>query len=79
MDKVTTSKKVMPGSLYGDYIPITGEETEEELVEAKRLLVEQACGVIRDIAKEREDFFIIKKADGITTIGWKIFLPTVDI
>ena len=79
MENVTVSKKVMPGSQYGDFISLGDKVTKEELAEAKRLLVEQACGVIRDIAKERDDFFIIKEIDGKTTVGWKIFLPTVDI
>lgn len=68
----------MPGTQYGDFIVINNETTEEKLAEAKELLVEQACEVIRAIAKERDDFFIVKKMDEKTTIGWKIFLPTVD-
>lgn len=68
-----------PGTMYGDYVKIEGEITENKLTKAKKLLVKQICQMIEDIAENREDFFIIKEMeDGFTTVGCKFILPTVN-
>ncbi len=69
------------GSMYGDYITIPEAEfTEDKLKEAKALLVGQICEVIKKLAEEHEDFFIIKKFPNsdVTSVGWKIFFPTIN-
>lgn len=62
------------GTLYGDYVVIDGEITEEKLARAKAEIIESACNNLRAIAERREDFFIIKP----NSVGYKFFLPTVD-
>ena len=79
-DGTLTVSLVNPnGSLYGDYILLKGEVTEEELAKTKELLVDQMCDVIRKAAKEKEEFFIIKEVDGGTSVGWKFHLPHVNV
>ena len=70
----------VPGTQYGTYVAIKGEVTEEKLAKAKEMVVEDVCRLIRDIANEREDFFIIKElmGGGGTSVAHKFFLPTVD-
>lgn len=67
-----------PGTQYGDYCKVSIDATEEQVAEAKELLVKQMCEKISEIAKTNEDFFIIKEIDGHKIIGWKIILPTVE-
>lgn len=69
------------GALYGTYVKIDGEPTEDELSQAKSELVDTLCSMIREIAKENDDFFIIKKTlDGdATTVGVKIAVPSIEI
>lgn len=69
----------------GHYVMTPGEATEEEIALMKEQVVEKICNDIRKIAKEREDFFIIKtdaRFPGLndeiaTTVGAKFILPTV--
>ena len=67
-----------PGSQYGTYVTIDGEVTEEKLAKAKEQVVEDVCNIIRDIAKERDDFFIIKQLGDTATVAHKFILPTVE-
>lgn len=66
------------GTQYGTFAKITGEATDEKLAEAKKMVVEDVCRIIRDIANENDEFFIIKELNGITTVGHKFVLPTVN-
>ena len=73
------------GMLCGYYVEVQGEVSEEEITRAKELVVEEICNQIREIAREREDFFIIKNGarfpgldeEIVTTVGAKFELPTV--
>lgn len=73
------------GYLGGCYLSIEGEASEEEIARMKEAVVEQMCEDIRKLAREREDFFIIKKGERfpgldntiITTVAAKYILPTV--
>ena len=73
------------GFLGGNYVGIPGVASEEEIALMKEKVVEEVCNEIRRIAKEREDFFIIKTGarfpgldDSIhTTVAAKFVLPTV--
>lgn len=67
------------GAMYGDYLRIEGDATEEEIAEVKKLLVRQACGLIEAIAEDRDDFFIIKNNGDNTTIAYKFFIPSINI
>lgn len=72
--------EIAPGTEYGTYVKIKGEVTDEKLAKAKEMVVEDVCRIIRDIANEREDFFIIRElmdGDG-TSVAHKFFLPTVN-
>ena len=68
------------GTQYGTYTTIKGEVTDEKFATAKNMVVDDICRMIREIASDREDFFIIKPTmDGsAVTVGHKFFLPTVD-
>ncbi len=74
------------GYLGGCYFAIEGEASEEEIAKMKEAVVERMCEDIRKIAREREDFFIIKKGaifPGLdntikTTVAAKYILPTVE-
>lgn len=68
----------IPGTQYGTYATISGFPTDEKIARAKELVVDDVCRIIREVANERDDFFIIKELDGITSVGHKFFLPTVD-
>jgi hypothetical protein len=66
------------GLCEGYIVHIPNEATETDIAEAKEIVVENICRMIRELAR-REDFFIINKAfleDGIT-VGAKFILPTV--
>ena len=73
------------GMIGGYYVEIPFKATEEELEKAKDFVVEALCNQIREIAKEREDFFIIKTGERfpgldnekVTTVAAKFELPTV--
>ncbi len=68
------------GTMYGTFVKVNGEVTDEKLAKAKAMAVDEVCRIIREIANEREDFFIIKptmNGDGIT-VGHKFLLPTVE-
>ena len=80
------SLKVTPvdkphGALYGDWTIIPESEfSEESLKETKRLLVEQMCEVVRRVADEHDELFIVNKSlnRNDTSVGWKMFFPTVN-
>ena len=72
--------------MYGEFIKVDGEMTEEKLEEAKEILLDKICNGIRKIAKENsEQFFIVKdfsESDSIFkgdyfTVGCKFELPTI--
>ena len=73
------------GMLCGYYVETIGEASEKNIAKAKKLVVKKICKQIREIAREREDFFIIKKGarfpgldeEIVTTVGAKYELPTV--
>ena len=73
------------GYLGGSYRMTEGEASEEEIALMKDVVVEEICNEIRKIAKERDDFFIIKtgaRFPGIdeavvTIVSAKFELPTV--
>ena len=73
------------GYLGGGLLRTEGEASDEEIAMMKEALVEGMCKEIRQLAKEREDFFIIKKGANfpglddtiVTTVGVKFILPTV--
>ena len=67
------------GATYGDYLTLEGNVTDEEIAKAKELLIRQACDSLKAIAEDREDFFIIKKLGGKTTVAWKFFIPSIEI
>lgn len=80
MNITATRKGIdIPGTQYGAFVEIDGEVTDEKLAKAKEIVVERVCKMIREIANESEDFFIIKPTmvgDAIT-VGHKFHLPTV--
>ena len=73
------------GYMGGAYLMTKGNASEEEIAFMKEKVVEDVCNEIRKIAKEREDFFIIKAGprvpglddEIVTTVGAKYLLPTV--
>ena len=73
------------GYIGGAYLMTKGNASEEEIARMKEKVVEDMCNEIREIAKEREDFFIIKTGPRfpglddviVTTVGAKYILPTV--
>jgi hypothetical protein len=67
----------MPGSQYGTFAKINGEVTDEKIAKAKEMVVEDICRIIREVAKDRDDFFIIKEFNGTTSVAHKFLLPTV--
>lgn len=68
----------MNGSMFGTYVKIDGNVTEEKLAKAKEMLVEEVCEIIKEIAKKRDDFFIIKTTDDGGSVAHKFILPTVE-
>ena len=75
---VASSVNKSPGTQYGTYAMITGEVTEEKIAKAKEVVVDDVCRIIREIANERDDFFIVKEINGVTSVAHKFILPTVD-
>ena len=67
------------GSMYGHYETINGEVTDEKLAKAKAMVVDEVCKIIREIANDRDDFFIINPTDDGATVGCKFLLPTVTV
>ena len=69
-----------PGSEYGHFVALEGDTTEEDIAKAKQEVVEHLCETIRDIAKKRDDFFIIKNMPFRKgkTVAAKFILPTVN-
>ena len=73
------------GYLGGSYRMAEGKASEEEIALMKVAVVEEICNEIRKIAKERDDFFIVKQGERfpglsneeMTTVGAKFQLPTV--
>ena len=69
----------------GYYIRTNGMSSDEEIAIMKEAVVEEICRQIREIAKARKDFFIIKQGKAFpglndkicTTVGAKYLLPTV--
>lgn len=71
-------------SLYGVALMADGEVNDEEIQEAKELVLDKICETIRDVAKRKPDeFFIIHTPSSdnplaeATTVGAKFILPTV--
>lgn len=63
------------GPVYGDYIRCK----EDDVPEAKKLLLEQMVATIRELAK-KDDFFEVIEIDGIETaekikVAWKFSIP----
>jgi hypothetical protein len=73
------------GYMGGYYLKTEGEASDEEIALMKDTVVEEICNEIRKIAKERDDFFIIKRGANlpglddtiVTTVAAKYILPTV--
>lgn len=57
-------------SLYGDYELCN----EGDIQKTKDVLLERMFGIIRDVAK-KDEFWIIKKVNGLCTVGWKAEFP----
>ena len=74
---VSTPPRI-PGSQFGALVMVEGEVTDEKLAKAKEKLVDEVCRVIREIANEKEEFFIINEYGGTTSVGHKFLLPTVE-
>lgn len=55
---------------YGDY----AQCDEGDIEEAKAVLLEQMIDTIRELAK-KDEFWIIKKVNGLRTVGWKAEFP----
>lgn len=79
-NKFGVEKPLFPGSEFGHFVLIEGTPTEEDIDKAKQEVVEHLCATIRDIAKGRDDFFIIKNApfEKGVTVAAKFILPTVN-
>ena len=81
-------RKVAANTPYlgGYYLCADGEASDEEIAKAKEAVVDEICNQIREIAKTRDDFFIVKKGERfpgldntiITTVGAKYILPTIN-
>ena len=72
------------GTMYGAIVKIKGDPTPENIAAAKAALVDKVCDMIRDIANNNDDFFIIHDSsdfpmptDFTVSVGHKLFLPTV--
>lgn len=84
-DNKFVKKEEDRGFLGGYFLKTDGEASDEEIAMMKEAVVEEICKEIRQLAKEREDFFIIKKGANfpgldntiVTTVGVKYILPTV--
>ena len=81
---VEDAARRVTGTRFGTFATIKGEVTEEKLAKAKEMLIEDVCRIIRNIANERDDFFIIKKnppfaKEEYTSVAHTFFLPTVDV
>ena len=66
------------GTQYGTLAFINGEVTEEKVNTAKKMVVDDVCSIIREIADKCDDFFIVKEIGGNTSVACKFVLPTVD-
>ena len=83
---VSTDKSPQP-SRYGIAVGCEGKASSAEIEEAKTIVVEKLCDLIRDIAKRKpEEFFIIHETSkhpitsemiNETTVGAKFVLPHV--
>jgi hypothetical protein len=75
------------GYLGGCYFATEGEVSEKEIAMMKEAVIDKVCEDIRKIAREKEDFFIIKKGERfpgldntiMTTVAAKYMLPTVEM
>lgn len=56
-----------------------GEVSDKDIEAMKKEVVDEVCDTIRKLAAEREDFFIVKKHEGGTSVGTQFQLPTVRI
>ena len=72
------------GTMYGAIVKIKGDATPEKIAEAKKALVDKVCAMIREIADNNDDFFIIHDSkdfpmptESFVSVGHKLFLPTV--
>ena len=83
MDELKTNDGVRCG-LYGSWVNMPLNPSDEEIKTVKELLVDEICEVIRQLA-DRDDFFIRHDfPDGdmfrpipYTSLGWKIMCPTL--
>ena len=55
---------------YGEYALCE----EDKIEEAKAMLLEHMIDTIRELAK-KDEFWIIKKGDGLCTVGWRAEFP----
>ena len=55
---------------YGDYVQCE----EDEIKEAKAVLLEQMIDTVRELAKN-DEFWIVKKVNGLRTVSWKAEFP----
>ena len=72
------------GTMYGAIVKIKGDATPEKITEAKKALVDKVCAMIREIADNNDDFFIVHDSkdfpiltESYVSVGHKLFLPTV--
>ncbi len=70
------------GKLYGCYCEIKGKATKRKIKKAKKYVLKQIIRVVKIVAKDEPEFFIIKnRIDGnmlsCNTVGAKILLPTL--
>ena len=56
--------------VYGNYAQCEADEIEG----AKAVLLEDMIGMIRELAK-KDEFWIVKKVNGVPTVGWKAEFP----
>lgn len=56
--------------VYGNYAKCEADEIEG----AKAVLLEDMIDMIRELAK-KDEFWIVKKVNGVPTVGWKVEFP----
>ena len=84
--RILVEDRSRKGYLGGGYLMTEGNASEDELAQMKERLIEDVCAEIRKVAKEHDDFFIIKTGEKfpgldntiVTTVAAKFILPTVN-
>ena len=61
--------------MYGDYVIIDGELTEEKLAKAKEEVLESVFDFLKKELKDKNEFFIVKDVNGTTSVGFKCIIP----